>query len=391
MDHALSGFTVVDFSQYIAGPYAAMLLAEQGADVIKVERPSGDPYRNEPGFKVFNRSKQGIKLDLKTDEGKSIAHGLIEKADVVMESFKPGIASKLGIGYDTVQQLNPKAVYCSISGFGQTGPYRDFPGWDPIVASYAGAYVEQGGGLENQPLYLVLPLPSYYAAFMAAFSMATALLAREFTGKGQMVDISLFNAILAPQSLYISDFEGKIRMPGAERTNQQGSLPLYKLYQGSDGEWFFLALGNPTFFTKFALAMGHDEWLMDPLFEGAPFLILPPRNTQLIEMFKEIFATRTRDEWIEFLRSEDIPCAPAASVMEFMSDPQVQAIRMVTDIEDPEVGITRQMGVPVQLEKEPGEIKGPSPGLGQHTQGVLSNFLNYSADRIAELQRKEIC
>lgn len=368
-----------------------MLLAEQGARVIKVERPVGDPYRNEPGFRVFNRSKQGIKLDLKTDEGKKIARQLIEKADVVMESFQPGVAARLGIGYDTVKSLNPKAVYCAISGFGQTGPYRDIPGWDPIVASYAGAYVEQGGGPENQPLYLVLPLPSYYAAFMAAFSMATALLAREMTGKGQMVDISLFSAIMAPQSTYISDFEGKIRITGGDRNNQQGMMPLYKLYQGSDGKWFFLALGNPTFFTKFALAMGHDEWLIDPIFEGAPFLILPPRNTQLIEKFKAMFTEKTRDEWIEFLRSEDIPCAPALSVMEFMSDPQVIANHMVVEVKDPEVGNTRQMGIPLILEKEPGQIEGPCPKIGEHTEAVLASLLDYSSSEIVELQQKGIC
>ena len=146
---------------------------------------------------------------------------------------------------------------------------------------------------------------------MAAFSMATALLAREITGKGQFVDISLFRTIMGPQSTYISDFEGKIRIPGADRADkQQGGMPLYKLYQGSDGKWFFLALGNPTFFTKFALAMGHDEWLIDPLFEGAPFLILPPRNFQLIAMFEKIFATKTRNEWIDFLLAPKISPAP---------------------------------------------------------------------------------
>jgi crotonobetainyl-CoA:carnitine CoA-transferase CaiB-like acyl-CoA transferase len=391
MDQALSGFRVIDFSHYIAGPYASMLLAELGAEVIKIERPRGDPYRKEPGFRVFNRSKKGIKLDLKTDEGQKIALELAEHADVVIESFRPGVAGRLGIGYDTVQKLNPKAVYCSISGFGQTGPYRDIPGWDPIVASYAGVYVEQGGGPGSRPLYLVLPLPSYYAAFMAAFSIATALLAREQTGKGQFVDISLFNAILAPQSTYLSDFEGKIRIPGADRNNQQGMMPLYKLYQGSDGKWFFLALGNPTFFTKFALAMGHDEWLIDPLFEGAPFLILPPRNTQLIAKFEKIFATKTRDEWIDFLQSEDIPCAAAASVGEFMTDPQVIANQMVVEIEDPVVGKIREMGVPVRLEKEPGKIKGPSPGIGEHTEGVLGDLLGYTREKIAELQKQGIC
>ncbi len=390
MDQPLSGFRVIDFGNYIAGPYAAMLMAEQGAEVIKVERPSGDPYRKEPGFMVFNRSKKGIKLDLKTDEGRQIALELTKNADVVIENFRPGVARRLGIGYETVAESNPRVIYCSISGFGQTGSYRDIPGWDPIVASYAGAYVEQGGGEENPPLFLVLPLPSYYAAFMAAFAVTTALLAREITGRAQMVDISLFNAIIASQSTYISDFKDKIRIPGAARTNQQGSMPLYKLYQGSDGNWFFLALGNPTFFTRFALAMGHDEWLMDPIFEGAPFLILPPRNFQLIEMFEKIFATRTRDEWIDFLKKEDIPCAPANSVKEFMSDPQVAANRMVVEVEQPGLGPVREMGVPVRLENHPAEVKGPCPGIGEHTQEVITRLLGYSPEKIAALSDKKV-
>jgi len=390
MDQALNGFRVIDFGQYIAGHYASMLLAEQGADVIKVERPSGDPYRREPGFLVFNRSKTAMSLDLKTETGKRIAGDLIRTADVVVENFSPGVAHRLGIGYEAVKEINPRVVYCSISGFGQTGPYRDIPGWDPIVASYAGVYVEQGGGIENRPLYLVLPLASYYAAFMAAFAVATALLAREITGKGQMADISLFNAILGPQSTYISEFNGKIRMPGAARSGQQGMLPLYKLYQGSDGKWFFLALGNFTFFTKFALAMGHDEWLMDPLFEGAPFLILPPRNTQLIAMFQEMFAARTRDEWVAFLQSEDIPCSPVCLVEEFMNDPQVIANDLVARVDQPGLGKIREMGVPVALGLEPGAIQGPCPGIGEHTRMILEN-LGYSPEKIEELKRRKIC
>ena len=158
MDQALSGYRVVDFSQYIAGPYASMLLAEQGAEVIKVERPQGDPYRSETGFRVFNRSKKGIRLDLKTDEGQKIAQALTQKADVVIESFRPGVADRLGIGYDTLRKINPGVVYCSISGFGQAGPYRDIPGWDPIVAACSGAYVETGGrGGKPAPLFGAAP------------------------------------------------------------------------------------------------------------------------------------------------------------------------------------------------------------------------------------------
>jgi len=390
MEQALSGFRIVDFSNYIAGPYAAMLLAEQGAEVIKVERPTGDPYRGKPGFLVWNRSKKGITLDLKTEDGQRVAQELAKSADVVIESFRPGTADRLGIGFDTIHGLNSRIIYCAISAFGQTGPYRDKPGWDPIVAAYAGVYVEQGGGEENPPLYLVLPLPSYYAAFMAAFSITTALFARELTGKGQMVDVSLYNSILGAESMYISDFKDKIRVPGAARSNQQGLMPLYKLYQGSDGKWFFLALGNPTFFTKFALAMRHDEWLIDPLFEGAPFLILPPRNTQLIAMFEKIFATRTRDEWIEFLQAEDIPCAPAVPVEAFFSDPQVIANEMVVEVEEPGLGKVREMGVPIRLSVNPGLVKGPSPGLGEHTTHVLTDLLGYSSGKIAGLKNHGI-
>jgi crotonobetainyl-CoA:carnitine CoA-transferase CaiB-like acyl-CoA transferase len=391
MDQVLTGFRVVDFSHYIAGPYTAMLLAEQGAEVIKVEPPGGDPFRKAPGFMVVNRSKKAVTLDLKKAGGRDAANALIKQADVVITSFRPGVADRLGIGYESVRSANPRAVYCAISGFGQTGPYRDIPGWDPIVAAYAGAYAEQGGGENNPPVYLVLPLASYYAAFMAAFGIATALFARELTGNGQQVDVSLFQAIVAAQSIYILDFENKFRIPATELTNQQGIMPLYKLYCAKDGKWFFLALGNPTFFTKFALAMDHDEWLIDPLFEGAPFLILPPRNKQLIEMFEKIFAEKTRDEWLAFLQSEDIPCAPALSVEEFISDPQIIANRMVVEIEEHGIGMAREMGVPVTLGENPGSVKGPSPKTGEHTVEILRDLLGYSPSQIRQLKETGVC
>jgi crotonobetainyl-CoA:carnitine CoA-transferase CaiB-like acyl-CoA transferase len=238
MEQALAGFRILDFGHYIPGPYTAMLLADQGADVIKVERPSGDPYRKEPGFMVLNRSKQGITLDLKNTRGQHIAQELARHADVIIENFSPGTADSLGIGFDMIHRINPRAVYLSISGFGRKGPYRNRPGWDAIVGSTAGVYVTQAGGEEYQPLYLVLPLPSYYAAFMSAFSVTMALIARETTGKGQRIDISLFSSIMAAGSYFLVDFEDKIRVPGP--VNPQGGQPIYKLYQGSDGKRFFL-------------------------------------------------------------------------------------------------------------------------------------------------------
>ena len=377
MEQALTGYKVLDFGHYIAGPYAAMLLAEQGAEVIKIEPPGGDPFRDHPGFMVWNRSKKSIILDLKTDQGREIARTLAKKADIIVENYKPGVTDRLGISYEDISAVNSKCVYCSITGFGQTGPYRDLPGWDPIVESITGSFVAQGG-LESPPVYLVLPFPSYYASFLAAFSITTALVAREISGKGQKVDISLFGAMLASGATGYVDFEDKVRIPTRDA---QGSSPLYRFYRGSDGKWFFLGLGNLTFFSKFALAMEHDEWLYDDRFEGAPFVILPPISDEIIAEFQEIFDTRTRDEWLEFLQSEDIPCSAAQPVEEFMNDPQVLANKMVAEIEEPGLGIVRQMGVPVRLDELPGSIKGPSPKPGEHSREILES-IGYSEEQI---------
>jgi crotonobetainyl-CoA:carnitine CoA-transferase CaiB-like acyl-CoA transferase len=178
------------------------------------------------------------------------------------------------------------------------------------------------------------------------------------------------------------DWEGIKRGP---RGDPQGNSPVYRLYKAKDGQWFFLALGNLTFFTKFAVSLSHEEWLTDPLFEGAPFLILPPRNRQARDILQGIFSSRSRDEWLEFLRAHDIPCSPALSVAEFMDDPQVQANEMVKVVEQPPLGKVRQMGVPIKFPLAPGGIKGPAPALGQHTEEVLGG-LGYSAREIARLK-----
>lgn len=397
MEQVLSGFRVLDFGHYIAGSYTAMLLAEQGAEVLKVERPGGDPIRREPGFMVWNRSKKGMVLNLKRAEGQQVAQELAKRSDVIIENFHPGVADRLGIGYETMRRLNPRLVYCSISGFGSDGPYRDVPGWDPIVASTTGLYVGQAGK-DNPPLYIVLPMPSYYAALMAAFSVTTALYARELTGKGQRVDISLANSMLTLMSAGMVDFEGRWGAPSSDDPqappprfdDPRGPQPLCRLYQGSDGQWFLMnPAGNLTFFTKFALLMGHEEWLADPLFEGAPVAIAPPRDRQVIAMLEDIFATKTRDEWLELLRAGDVPCAPAQSVEEYLNDPQVLANDMVATVEEPHLGKVRQMGVPVKLSLTPGQVKGPSPLLGQHTEEVLAD-LGYSVQAIARLKDEGI-
>ncbi len=380
---ALSGIRVLDFGQYIAGPFAATLLAEQGAEVIKVERPGGDPLRGQDAFMVWNRSKKGIILDLKKPEGLKIALDLAKKADVVIENFKPGTADKLGIGYDKIKELNPRAVYCSISGFGPTGPYAGWAGYDQIVSTVASVYNEQG--VVTHPLFLVLPLASLYTAVDAAFYIVSGLCVREKTGKGQKIDVSLFRTILSTFRQFNVDFEGMFRAPWGPT----GPMPLYRPYQCKDGEWLFTGLGNPKFFMQFAVELGHDEWLTDPLFEGAPFLIFPPRNAQVMAMLKPLYKTKTRAEWIKQFMDASIPVAPVQTVDQFMDYKQVIASDMVQTVKEPGKGSVKEMGVPIAMADTPGKIKGPSPQPGQHTREVLRE-LGYSAQEIKRLKQEQV-
>jgi crotonobetainyl-CoA:carnitine CoA-transferase CaiB-like acyl-CoA transferase len=380
---ALSGIRVLDFGQYIAGPFAGALLAEQGAEVIKVERPGGDPMRGQDAFMVWNRSKKGIVLDLKKPEGLKIALDLAKKADVIIENFKPGTADKLGIGYDKIKELNPRAVYCSISGFGPKGPYAGWAGYDQIVSTVASVYTEQG--LATHPLFIVLPLASLYTAVDAAFYIVSGLCVREKTGSGQKIDVSLFRTILSTFRQFNVDFEGMFRAPWGPT----GPMPLYRPYQCKDGEWLFTGLGNPKFFMQFAVELGHDEWLTDPLFEGAPFLIFPPRNAQVMSMLKPLYKTKTRAEWMKQFVDASIPVAPVQNVDDFMGYKQVIASDMVQTVKDPKKGAVREMGVPVALADTPGKIKGPSPQPGQHTREVLRE-LGYSAQEIKRLKQGNV-
>jgi crotonobetainyl-CoA:carnitine CoA-transferase CaiB-like acyl-CoA transferase len=380
MGGALSGIKILDFGQYIAGPFAAQLLAEQGADVIKVERPGGDPYRHVDGFMVWNRSKKAITLDLKKPEGLKIALDLAKQSDIIIENFKPGMMDKLGAGYETVKTINPRIVYCSISGFGPRGSYSNIAGYDQLVSALGSVYTEQG--FPTHPLYLVLPLASLYSAAAAALDVTAGLCVREQTGKGQKIDVSMFRVILGTFRQFLVDFEGMFRAPWGPT----GPMPLYRPYKCKDGKWLFTGLGNPKFFTQFALALEHDEWLTDPLFDGAPFLIFPPRNAVVMAMLKDLYLSKTRDEWIELLRSNEIPVAPVQSVSAFMEEPQVIANDMVKTLKQPGVGMVKEMGIPVEFMETPGKIKGPAPLPGQHTKEILRT-LGYRAAQIKELKK----
>ncbi len=381
MSGILSGINVLEFGQYIAGPYTAMLLAEQGADVIKIERPGGDPYRREKGFVVCNRSKKAIVLDLKTREGKEVACRMAQRADVLIENYKPGTADRLGIGYQAVSDINPKIIYCSISGFGQKGPYRDIAGWDPLVLSMSTYYTEQNRA--GDPIYQNHLLASHYSSFLAAFYIGVALYAREISGQGERIDLSLLRSAVAIQPNVLGNSPSKIRFP----FNVRGLMPMVRSYQGGDGRWFVLSAASVGFFASLCSVLGHDEWHLDPLFDGAPLLILPPKSAQVINILQSIFYTKSRDEWIGILQEANIPCSPIQSVEQFMAHPHVAANELLVELDEQELGKVKEMNIPLMLSETPGGISGPSPRLGQHTQQILSG-LGYTGAEIGVFKRE---
>ncbi len=372
MPHALEGIQVLDLTGYIAGSYAAMMLGDLGANVIKVEPPEGDPFRELQGFFGWNRGKRSIAVNLKDPAGREIVEKLATQSDVVMENFRPGVADRLGVGYETLSRLNPRLIYCAVTAFGQDGPYRDRPGFDPLLQAMGGLMALQGGA--GAPQYLRVALTDYYAAALGAQGVLAALFVRERTGLGQRVGTSLLQASLALQSGNVVDYPGKKPVP---RDN-----PTYRLYQAGDGGWFFLACGNQSFWLKLCELLGRPDLAEDPRFGS--WMARLEHGEALTPILEAAFTTKPCDEWLKLLAAHDIPAARVQTLADFMNDPGVAHHRMVVTYEHPEVGTLTLMGIPITFSETPGRDAGAPPTLGQHTNQILIE-LGYSSAAIADL------
>src|SRR2546428_605946 len=337
----LDGVSVVDLTSYIAGSYAATMLADLGADVVKVESLEGDSFRELPGFFAWNRGKRSIALNLKAPEGRAVVERLARDGDVVMENMRPGVADRLGVGEAALRALNPRLIYCSTTAFVSRGPFAERLGCDPVLEGMAGIMALQGFG--GPPQYIRVALVDYYAAALAAQAVLAALFVRERTGVGQKVETSLLHAVTALQAGNFVDYPGK---QSVFRDN-----PTYRLYQAGDGEWLFLACGNQSFWVKLCQALGLEELAHDPRF--ASWMLRLDNREVLLPILEARFKSRPRDAWLEVLRTHDIPAGPVHTIDEFRRHPLTRHHGMAREYDHPEVGRLTLPGSPLLFSRTP--------------------------------------
>jgi crotonobetainyl-CoA:carnitine CoA-transferase CaiB-like acyl-CoA transferase len=392
MTKPLDGVKVLDLTRVLAGPYCAMLLADMGADVVKVERPGagddtrgyGPPFLNGESayFLSINRNKRSLTLNLKHDKALRIMRQLLETADVVLENFRPGTMESFGFGYEAVRDFNPGIIFCSISGYGHTGPLARLPGYDLIIQGEGG--IASLTGDPNGPPYKVGSSQADIVAGMMGFQgILLALLARGQTGRGQKVDIGMLDcqvALLTYQAgIYFATGDSPFRMG-----NQHPTITPYETYRCQDG-YINLACGNDAMWRRFCQAIGREEWADDVRFRTNADRV--GHRRQLAAVLEPVMLHKTAQEWIDTLRTAGIPCGRIQSVGEVCESPQVQARDMVVPLEHPQAGPIRVTGVPIKLSDTPGAVSTPPPRLGEHTAQVLHDWLQLPASEVEALRR----
>jgi formyl-CoA transferase len=368
MAGALDGITVIEVANYVSGPYATMLLADLGATVLKVEGPEGDPFRGwgtteySPTFGSLNRNKQSVVLDLKTADGIALLRGLIAGADVVVNNFRPGTMERMGIGYDHVRAGNERLIYCAITGFGNLGPYRDFPGYDTVGQGMSGLMSLLTDIKAPQPMGI--SLSDHLAGIFACYGVMAALLARERTGRGQLVETSLIESSIAFLAENAANyFEGK--GPPPSRATRTHLAQVFALVAG-DGKPFVIHLSSPPkFWAGLLAAIGRADLGSDERFATRPARV---KNYDALEAeLSAVFATGDRATWLAALRANDVPCGPLNDFREVFDDPHVVQLGLKHALPHPTRGTVSVVGSPVRLSDTPVVIATAAPELGADT------------------------
>lgn len=391
MPEALEGLKILDLTRLLPGPYCSMLLADLGAEVLKIEEPlQGDTMRlREPFLKkesmqylILNRNKRSLTLNLKQPKAREIFYKLVATNDVILESFRPGVVQRLGIDYESVRKINPRIVYCSITGYGQDGLYRDVPGHDINYLGISGI-LSTTGEKGGPPIIPGLPIADVSGGLFAGFAILAAIIARSRTGRGQYIDISMLDGLVSFLTLYAANYFATGRPPIRGEFRQSGIFPFYNIYKAKDGKYLTLGCSEKHFWANLCKALGREDLIEYQFDEGE-------KREEAFKFLREIFMTKTRDEWIKTLREADVCCAPVYDLGEVFSDPHILARNMVKEVEHPAEGKVKQLGFPCKFSDTPCLIRTPPPALGEHTGEVLKN-LGYTGDEINSFKKDGIC
>jgi crotonobetainyl-CoA:carnitine CoA-transferase CaiB-like acyl-CoA transferase len=388
----LSGVRVLDFTRVLSGPFATMLLADLGAEVIKIERPGeGDDTRSLPPLKggqshyflALNRSKKSVVIDLGDPRGKDLVRRLALQSDVLVENFRPGVAARLGIDYETLAALHPRLVHCSISAFGQDGPYADRPGFDLVVQALSGV-MHLTGEPGGAPMRLGLSMGDLVASLLATTGIAAALAERARTGRGRRVEISMLDGMVSLLAYHATRFLLLGEDPEPVGSGHPSAVP-YGAFQASDG-YVALAPFSAAFWPKVCEALGRPELVADPRYDTSEKRV--GRRDEVNALVAGIVAERTVDEWCRRLEDADVPHAPVLTVAQALQHPQVTARGMVAELDHPTLGPLGQVGPGLRMDgshRSWAELASAPPLLGQHTRQVLVNELGCSEELVDEL------
>jgi crotonobetainyl-CoA:carnitine CoA-transferase CaiB-like acyl-CoA transferase len=399
---ALEGVKVLDLCRNAPGMFCTMILGDLGADVLMVERPidneranyervahgvnSAEDRQRRATYNALQRNKRSIALDLKKPEAQQIFYQLAETADVVLEGFRPGVVDRLGVGYNKVQEINPRIIYCSISGYGQNGPYSQMAGHDLNYISFAGALGLIGSSEEEKPA-IPLNLIADYAGggLCSAVAILAGLLAREKTGRGQHLDIAMSEGVFYMMAGLLSEYLGRGALPrrGASRLN--GGTPYYNIYQTKDGKYLTIAAIEPWFWANLCRVLGREDLIPKQRFTS------PEERQEIFDLLAQTFRTRTRDEWFEVLKDRNIAVGKVYTLEEAVKDPQVVHRGMVVEVEAPShpEGRVSQVGAPFHMSATPGRVRHVGAVTGQHTSEVLRD-LGYSLEQVEDLRRRSV-